>query len=254
MKKLLLVAFMGVGALIANAQVSSDTLTYNRGTLGVQSIFPVNTNSQAICADTLGISIPSGHWIASIEMSYELQTQGGGFGGVAPSDVGTYLELVSESSKEGAITYGSSNTNGDTESLTRTINDFNGAVTDTFLVFKLHPLRQGFTAVCDTNQAKLTDSTFQIIVNHYPAPTCFQPTNLTVDWKVSNQVQLSWITGGSSSWEVEYGAPGFTPGTGTRVSALSNPFVLSGLAASTPYEFIVRDSCAAGDVSLWSVG
>ena len=77
MKKLLLVAFMGVGALIANAQVSSDTLTYNRGTLGVQSIFPVNTNSQAICADTLGISIPLGHWIASIEMSYELQTQGG---------------------------------------------------------------------------------------------------------------------------------------------------------------------------------
>ena len=70
---------------------------------------------------------------------------------------------------------------------------------------------------------------------------------------MSNQVQLSWITGGSSSWG-EYGAPGFTPGTGTRVSALSNPFVLSGLAASTPYEFIVRDSCAAGDVSLWSVG
>ena len=254
MKKLLLVAFMSVGALIANAQVSSDTLTYNRGTLGVQSIFPVNTNSQAICADTLGISIPSGHWIASIEISYELQTQGGGFGGVAPSDVGTYLELVSESSKEGAITYGSSNTNGDTESLTRTINDFNGAVTDTFLVFKLHPLRQGFTVVCDTNQAKLTDSTFHIVVNHYPAPTCFQPTNLTVDWKVSNQVQLSWITGGSNSWEVEYGAPGFTPGSGTRVSALSNPFILSGLSPSTPYEFFVRDSCAVGDVSLWSVG
>ena len=40
-------------------------------------------------------------------------------GGVAPSDVGTYLELVSESSKEGAITYGSSNTNGNTETLKR---------------------------------------------------------------------------------------------------------------------------------------
>ena len=71
---------------------------------------------------------------------------------------------------------------------------------------------------------------------------------------MSNQVQLSWITGGSASWEVEYGAPGFTPGTGTRVSALSNPFILSGLSASTPYEFIVRDSCSAGNVSLWSVG
>ena len=209
MKKLLLFAFISFGAIIANAQISSDTVTYKRGSLGVQSILPVNTNSQSSCTDTIGISIPSGHWIASLEISYELQTQGGAFGGVSPSDVGTYLELVSESSKEFSVTYGNSNIDGDTESLTRMVNDFNGAVTDTFLIFKLHPLRQGFNANCDTNQAKLIDSTFRIVVNHYPAPTCFQPTNLTVDWKVSNQVQLSWLSGGSNSWEVEYGTPGF---------------------------------------------
>ena len=254
MKKLLLFAFISFGAIIANAQISSDTVTYKRGSLGVQSIFPVNTNSGSSCTDTIGISIPSGHWIASLEISYELQTQGGAFGGVSPSDVGTYLELVSESSKEFSVTYGNSNIDGDTESLTRMVNDFNGAVTDTFLIFKLHPLRQGFNANCDTNQAKLIDSTFRIVVNHYPAPTCFQPTNLTVDWKVSNQVQLSWLSGGSNSWEVEYGTPGFAPGSGTRVSALSNPFILNGLSASTAYEFIVRDSCGINNVSLWSIG
>jgi len=48
MKKLLLAAFIGIVAVTAQAQISSDTLNYNRGTLGVQSIFPVNTNSQAI--------------------------------------------------------------------------------------------------------------------------------------------------------------------------------------------------------------
>lgn len=252
MKRGLLSTLLVLFAFTTNAQISSDTLTYVRGTLGVQGVFPVNINSQSICADTLGISIPSGHWISSIELKYELQTQAGGFGGVAPNDVGTYVELVSEGTKESALTYGTSGTNGTTESVSRTINQFNGAVTDTFLVFKLHPLRQAFTAVCDTNSARITDSTYQIIINHYPAPTCFQPTNLAVDWTMSNQAQLSWTTGGSSSWEIEYGAPGFTPGTGTRVAALTNPFVVSGLTASTSYEFIVRDSCAVGDVSLWS--
>ena len=140
-----------------------------------------------------------------------------------PNDVGTYVEFVSESTKETGLTYGTSGTNGTTESVSRTINEFNGAVTDTFLVFKLHPLRQAFTAACDTNSAKITDSTYQIIVNHYPALTCFQPTNLTVDWTMSDQAQLSWTTGGSSSWEVEYGAPGFTPGTGTRARSIDQP-------------------------------
>ena len=252
MKRLLLSAAAVLFAFSANAQISSDTLTYTRGTLGVQAVFPVNINSQSSCADTMGISIPSGHWISSIELKYEVQTQGGGFGGVAPNDVGTYVEFVSESSKETGLTYGTSGTNGTTESVSRTINEFNGAVTDTFLVFKLHPLRQAFTAACDTNSAKITDSTYQIIVNHYPAPTCFQPTNLAVDWTMSAQAQLSWTTGGSSSWEVEYGAPGFTPGTGTRLSALTNPFVVTGLTASTSYEFIVRDSCAVGNTSIWS--
>ena len=182
MKRLLLSAAAVLFAFSANAQISSDTLTYTRGTLGVQAVFPVNINSQSSCADTMGISIPSGNWISSIELKYEVQTQGGGFGGVAPNDVGTYVEFVSESTKETGLTYGTSGTNGTTESVSRTINEFNGAVTDTFLVFKLHPLRQAFTAACDTNSAKITDSTYQIIVNHYPAPTCFQPTNLAVDW------------------------------------------------------------------------
>ena len=183
-------------------------------------------------------------------MSYQVETTGGGFGGTAPNDVGTYVELQSESSKEAALTYGTSGTNGTTETLTRTITDFNGAVTDTFLVFKVHPLRQGFNTVCDTNSAKFTDSTLTIIVNHYPAPTCFQPTNLSVDWTMSNQAELAWTSGGATSWEIEYGAPGFTIGSGTRVSVFTNPFIVSGLTASTSYEFFVRDSCAVGSTSL----
>ena len=43
----------------------------------------------------MGISIPSGHWISSIGLKYTLETWWW-FWWVAPNDVGTYVELVSE--------------------------------------------------------------------------------------------------------------------------------------------------------------
>ncbi|HCP41052.1 MAG TPA: hypothetical protein DIT65_04590, partial [Cryomorphaceae bacterium] len=127
MKRLLLSAATALFAFSASAQITSDTLTYTRGKLGVQAVFPVNINSQSSCADTMGVSIPSGHWISSIDLKYEVQTQGGGFGGVAPNDVGTYVEFVSEGTKETGLTYGNSGINGTTEAVSRTINEFNGA-------------------------------------------------------------------------------------------------------------------------------
>jgi large repetitive protein len=252
MKKIVLFTLTLLWVNLAQGQIVSDTLRYNRGDYSVQAVFPVNINSQSTCADTMGLSIPSGNWISSIEVSYTVETSAG-FGGSAPEDIGTYIEFESESSKESALSYGVSSTNGATETVTRTINEFNGAVTDSFLIFKIHALRNSFgNSNCDTNNARLVDSTLVLVVNHYPAPTCFQPTNLSVDWTMGSKASLSWVSGGSSDWEIEYGTPGFTPGTGTRVAAATNPFVVTGLSASTTYEFIVRDSCGSGDVSLWS--
>src|SRR5690606_24864664 len=62
----------------------------------------------------------------------------------------------------------------------------------------------------------------------------------------------SWTTGGASNWQIEYGPTGFTPGSGTIIPAPSNPFILSGLNASTRYDFRVRDSCGLADVSFWT--
>jgi len=252
MKRFIFSVIATIGSLsISYAQTSTDSTQYNYGAIGVQQVAPVNINSQSSCADTLGISIPSGHWVSSIDVEYTINTTGG-FGGSAPNDIGVYLELSSEGAKEAALDYGTIGTNGSTETITRTINDFNGAVTDTFLIFKLHAFRQQFATACGTTTASIADSSWKIIVNHYPAPTCYQPTDLSVDWTMSNKAKLSWTSGGAANWEVEYGTPGFTPGSGTRVAVSSNPFVLSGLSASTTYEFYVRDSCGLGDVSIWS--
>ena len=82
-------------------------------------------------------------------------------------------------------------------------------------------------------------------------PTCPAPTDLTFDGSTNTSVDLSWIAGGSETeWNIEYGAPGFTPGSGTVVNAMSNPFTVSGLTQNTTYEFYITGVCGAGDESL----
>ncbi len=83
------------------------------------------------------------------------------------------------------------------------------------------------------------------------APSCPKPQDLAVIGNTNNTVTLGWTSGGATTWNIEYGTPGFTVGTGTYVTATSNPFTISGLIANTPYEFYVRDSCGVADVSPW---
>ena len=172
MKKYLLSVLFAVFAVEGvQAQISSDSTLYTSGDIGVQVVAPVNINSQSSCADTVGISIPTGHWISSVRLEYTVETTGGFFGGSAPDDVGTYLELVSESKKEAALSFGISGTNGTTETTIRTINDFNGAVTDTFLIFELNAFRQQFNTACNTTTQRIADSSWKVVVinNHLPA-------------------------------------------------------------------------------------
>ena len=86
-------------------------------------------------------------------------------------------------------------------------------------------------------------------------PTCKKPSNLTVQSATQTTVQLTWTEGGAAtSWNVEYGITGFTPGTGTIVSVQNTPTTtISGLMASTTYDFYVQADCGSGDVSSWSI-
>ena len=81
------------------------------------------------------------------------------------------------------------------------------------------------------------------------APSCPQPTFLLQHQVSSSSVDLSW-TPSDPLYGIEYGPVGFTPGTGSVVTASSNPISVTGLNASTSYDFYVRDSCGVGDVSV----
>jgi len=109
----------------------------------------------------------------------------------------------------------------------------------------------------DTIIVKLTgySSNFNgdIAVDHFQIldETCPPPTNLAATGSTLNSITLSWTSGGASQWQIEYGLVGFSPGQGTLVSAATNPFTLTGLNASTFYDFYLRDSCGSADVSSW---
>ncbi len=83
-------------------------------------------------------------------------------------------------------------------------------------------------------------------------PPCVAPTALAINNVSGTSVSLGWISGGASNWQIEYGTPGFTLGTGTLLNASSNPFRVTGLSPLTSYEFYIRDSCGATSLSMWS--
>jgi hypothetical protein len=85
-------------------------------------------------------------------------------------------------------------------------------------------------------------------------PSCVRPSNLTASNPTLTSVDLDWVENNSATqWEISYGMAGFTPGSGTQVTATAKPFTLAGLSPSTSMEYYVRSLCstAAGDTSFW---
>ena len=84
-------------------------------------------------------------------------------------------------------------------------------------------------------------------------PTCLRPDSLTAYDATQNSVVLAWHErGNATNWMVEYGPRGFQLGTGTVVSANSNPFTLTGLPANYSGEYYVKSVCGATDTGNYS--
>jgi len=86
-------------------------------------------------------------------------------------------------------------------------------------------------------------------------PTCLTPTNLMSSDVAMDSANISWTdinTTTPGSWEVSYGAPGFTAGSGTQMIFAADSGTLSSLMGSTDYDWYVRALCGGGDMSAWS--
>src|SRR5690606_148951 len=59
-----------------------------------------------------------------------------------------------------------------------------------------------------------------------------------------------WTSTGTL-FDIEYGPTGFTPGTGTIIPGVGNPYTLGGLTGGMTYDYYVRQDCGVDGVSIW---
>jgi hypothetical protein len=88
------------------------------------------------------------------------------------------------------------------------------------------------------------------------APSCNVPTAVSIGSITTTSASVSFTCAGcTGTYIVEYGAPGFVPGTGgsagggTIVTGAASPIAISPLTAATTYDVYVRQDCGAGSYS-----
>src|SRR5690554_5148073 len=84
-----------------------------------------------------------------------------------------------------------------------------------------------FDACSAQTYGETEDYTFTVI----DPPACMPPSGLSVDGVTFTSVDLAWTSDGTL-YDIEWGAQGFTQGSGTTVSGVSNPYTLTGLTRS----------------------
>ncbi len=95
-----------------------------------------------------------------------------------------------------------------------------------------------------------------VLVGQVPA-SCPAPSFLNATDILETQADFGWTENGTATtWNIEVGALGFTPGTSSYVQAYtgvtSNPYTGTGLTAGTNYDFYVQADDGAKETSAWA--
>ncbi|MCQ2296359.1 MAG: fibronectin type III domain-containing protein [Bacteroidales bacterium] len=111
------------------------------------------------------------------------------------------------------------------------------------------PLTVHYTTNYSLNSS---DDFLQIQIDCIP-DTCVVK-RLRIDTSVpetDTTIAVTWECNGASLYEVEYGPVGFSLGSGTRTTATTEHFVLTGLHSLDRRDIYVRSICGAGDTGEW---
>ena len=91
-----------------------------------------------------------------------------------------------------------------------------------------------------------------VSVGHY---NCLPIDALALGNETPNTIDATWTAGASeTSWNVEWGLPGFEPGTGAEIGSdvvTAENITISGLSPGTDYDVYVQADCGGGDESYW---
>lgn len=84
-------------------------------------------------------------------------------------------------------------------------------------------------------------------------PACPAPGSLTATSITSTTANIGWTASGTeTAWEYVYGVSPVSSPSGSGTPTTNNPTSLSGLTASTTYQFYVRADCGNGSYSTWA--
>jgi hypothetical protein len=83
---------------------------------------------------------------------------------------------------------------------------------------------------------------------------CPAPMNVTANVNYNdNEAEITWTPfGEESNWQVEYGAEGFEPGTGTVANVTSASYTITGLTQDESYDVYVKALCSETQSSVWN--
>ncbi|HBH06462.1 MAG TPA: hypothetical protein DDX92_07650 [Flavobacteriales bacterium] len=85
-------------------------------------------------------------------------------------------------------------------------------------------------------------------------PSCIEPVDLERVYALDDEIRLSWSDSGSAVlWSVEYGAPGFNPGTGFSAIVNNPSHTAQNLVPNSSYQFYIRSICNPGDTSEYGI-
>jgi len=95
---------------------------------------------------------------------------------------------------------------------------------------------------------------FSWLIGAYVYSVCPPPKNLNATNVGPYSATVSWASQGGipTSWEIQYGPTGFTPGSGQTATSTLPSTTLTSLSHSTQYDFYVRAVCGSSDISPWA--
>lgn len=114
-----------------------------------------------------------------------------------------------------------------------------------------------YNITADACTGEYYGETHDYTVNILPPPPCPQVSDLTAITVGPFDADISWIEQGTASdYIVEWGTPGFTPGTGSELGtdnvSGSTSHTVNGLTPSTDYEVYIRTDCGVDGLSFWT--
>jgi hypothetical protein len=240
--------FIGFIASINNSKAQCPPgavcATYQSGNIDSDRAFTSSTGSST-CPGSLTLTIPAGNRIDSVSTSYDAIAGGGGW----MSEQRSRLSIPGSS--ESSLTSGTGTSAGTMSYARSGLTFANGATGSVVISMELGRTYGG--SGCSSTFNYVADSTWEVIAYYSAIPACPEPTALLSSNISTDTASISWTESGTStSWQFEFGPTGYTLGTGTKMMASNQSATLTGLSASTSYDWTVRSICAVGDTSPWS--